>query len=603
MAGTTDIELSLVDSLDEAMAMKRWLGERHENGWISIDTESGGLDWWRDPLRTVQFGDRHRGWTIEWGEWAGLVKECVNAYDGPIAMSNAKFDTHFLEHNGVKLKRWLVHDTRAMAHILSPATRSGLKPRASQVLGSWAGYGEAELKQSMLRGNYSWATVPIELLWQYAAFDTVITAQLAAELWPQIDNGYRSIYELELASTQVLADMERRGIRTDRRYLLERQSEWTEQAEAIRLQLRTEWHIANPASEKEITRFLQDKLGWRPLVFTAKGAVSLDADVLRGIGHPVADLVLEYRTLHLFASYVTQHLDLSEANGRLHCSINPLGARTGRMSASRPNLQNLPRKDKRVRNGFVSDPGHTLISADYDQIEGRLFAHYSGDQNMLQSIIYGDQQAARGLAGYDMHSMAAKMVFGLGLDQEVPKALRDQSKTVQFGKIYGSGLEKFAASSGLSLEAAALVIAKYEGEFPETRKHGGFQGRVENRLRERERSEGEAYVLTAYGRKEPCWPRDAYKAVNYLIQGTAADVLKEKLVALSKTWLGNYMLLPIHDEVLFEVPDEAVPEALRVIAEVMPERNRFAAPLSVGVSTGQRWGEKVDQVLPDLAAA
>ena len=601
MAGTTDISLSLVDSLDEAMAMKRWLGERHENGWIAVDTETEGLDWWRDGLRTVQFGDRHKGWCLEWKDWAGLAKECLRDYNGPIAMHNAKFDVHFLEHNGVPLKRWLIHDTRAMAHLLDPVRRTGLKPKASEVLGVWAGYGENELKQAMLYGGYDWATVPIDLLWQYAAFDTVLTAQLAAELYPRVAAGYQDIYDLELASTQVLGDMESRGILTDRRYLLERSSEWLGQAEEIKHRLRTEFFIGNPASEKQVIRYLQDALDWKPIVFTEKGAISLEADVLRGINHPAADLVLEHRTLHLLASYVGQHLELAESNGRLHCSINPLGARTGRMSASRPNLQNLPKDDERIRNGFGVADAMVGLSADYDQIEGRLFAHYSGDQNMLQSIRYGDEMAARGYSGYDMHSMAARMIFQLGLDQPVPKPFRNKAKTGQFSKIYGVGLELFAARNSMTLEEAAAFFETYETEFPETRKVGGLQGRVTERLITRERSEGEAYVMTAYGRKEPCYPSKAYRAVNYLIQGTAADVLKDRLVALSKTWLKDYMVLPIHDEILMEVPAEAQDEAIRVIREVMPERERFAVPLTVGVATFQRWGSKTDVPAP-LAA-
>lgn len=594
MAGTTDIQLHWVRTLEDAMTLKRWLGERHENGWLAVDTESAGLDWWRDRLRTVQFGDRHQGWTLEWSEWAGLVKECIGAYDGPIAMHNAKHDVHFLEHNGVQVKRWLVHDTRAMAHLIDPVRRTGLKPRAAAVLGPWAAYGEQELKQAMAYGGYDWATVPIELEWQYAAFDTVLTAQLAGELWPVIDNGYRSIYELELASTQVLGDMERRGILTDRKYLLEHSSEWMGQANAIQDVLRSDYFIGNAASNQQVIRFLREQLGWKPIVFTEKGAISLEREVLQGIGHPAADLVLEYRTAHLLATYVNQHLELAEANGRLHCSINPLGARTGRMSASRPNLQNLPKEDERIRMGFTVDQGMVGLSADYDQIEGRLFAHYSGDRNMLASIVYGDQRAAQGHDGYDMHSMAARMIYRMGLDEPVPKPRRNKAKTGQFSKIYGVGLERFAARNGMTLDEAAAFFEMYETEFPETRKVGGLQGRVTERLIERERAGGEAFVTTAYGRKEPCYPSKAYRAVNYLIQGTAADVLKDRLVALSKTWLGNYMTLPIHDEVLFEVPAEAKYEAIRVIRETMPERERFAVPLTVGVAEFDRWGAKTD---------
>jgi DNA polymerase-1 len=590
MAGTTDITLHWVQSLEEAWALKRWLGERRPGGWLSVDTETTGLDWWRDRLRTVQFGDRHQGWTVEWSEWAGLAKECLAAYDGPIAMSNNKFDTHFIEANGVPVKRWLVHDTRAMAHILDPVRRSGLKPVASRVLGPWAGYGESELKQAMMAGGYDWATVPIELLWQYAAFDTVITAQLAEELWPQIAAGYQGIYDLEIASTQVLCDMERRGILTDRSWMVKHADEWQQNADQIAIRLR-DWQIGNPSSDRQVIKALQDHLGWTPVVFTEKNNISLEREVLQGIGHPIADLVLEYRTNTKLQQYVVQHLDLAGPDGMLHCSINPLGARTGRTSASRPNLQNLPADDKRIRKGFVARPSGLLISADYDQVEGRLFAHFSGDQAMLQSIRYGDEQTALGRAGYDLHSMAARLVFNLGLEAAVPEALRKQVKGIQFGKLFGAGLDKFLAMTGLAREDGANRLALYEETFPETRKDG-LQHRITKRLYEREKQTGEAFVMTPYGRKEPCWPSQAYKAVNYLIQGTAADVMKERMVALSKTWVGEHMLLTIHDEFLFDVPEEAVYDAVRTIREVMPENDRFAVPLSIDVEVMRRWGEE-----------
>jgi DNA polymerase-1 len=600
MPGTTEITTHLVESLDEAMALKRWLGERRPGGWLGVDTETTGLDWWRDDLRTVQFGDRHTGWCVEFSEWAGLIKECVEAYNDPMAFWNAKFDLHFMESNGIQVKRWLVHDGRAMAHLQNPWQRTGLKPTAVRELGPWANAGEQDLKEAMAAGGWDWRTVPVELLAGYAAFDTVITAQTCGQLWPGIERSYQGIYDIELASTLVLTDMERRGIMTDRGWMVRHADEWQQNADQIAIALR-KWFIGNPASDTQVVQALREHAGWTPIVFTEKGNISLEREVLQGIPHPIAELVVEWRTNDKLQQYVKQHLDLAGPDGRLHCSINPLGARTGRESASRPNLQNTPRDDLRIRDGFTATDGNLLVMADYDQIEGRIFAHFSGDERMIASIEYGDRMTNAGYDGYDLHSMAARMVFGIRTDGVVPKKLRNQTKTVQFGKIYGSGLERFAATSGLSIDMARTVIEKYEAEFPETRKVGGFQGRVTQRLIEREKQTGEAYVLTAYGRKEPCWPSQGYKAVNYLIQGTAADVLKSKKIALSKTWLGEHILLSIHDEIIFDVPRAAVPEAVRTIREVMPEREKFRVPLTVGVSVGERWGSKQD--VPLLYAA
>lgn len=588
MAGSTDITLHWVRNLEDAWALKRWLGERRPGGWLGVDTESGGLDWWRDRLRLVQFGDRHQGWAVEWSEWAGLIKECINAYEGPQILWNVKHDLHFMEHNGIQTKRWWMHDGRAMTHLQEPWQRTALKPTAKRKLGDWAGYGEDQLKQAMIAGGYGYDNIPIELFWEYSAFDTVITAQTGEEIWPGIAQSYSSIYDLELASTFVLTDMERRGIMTDRDWMVRHLDEWTQAADAIRVRLRDYW-IGNPGSDAQVIKSLRELAGWVPIVFTEKGNISLEREVLQGIDHPIAQLVVEWRMLTRLQQYVVQHLELAGPDGRLHCKINPLGARTGRMSASSPNLQNVPKDDNRVRQGFVAEPGNVLISADFDQIEGRLFAHFSGDQNMLASIRYGDQMTAAGYDGYDMHSMAARMIFGISVDQPVPKPHRNKAKTGQFSKIYGVGLETFCARNGMSLDEGRAFFQVYEGQFPETRK-SGFQSKITKELIDRERAEGESYVLTAYGRKEPCWVSSAYKALNYKIQGTAADVMKDRMIALSRTWVGEHMILPIHDELIFSVPENAVYEAIRTIREVMPERERFAVPLTIGVEVTRRWG-------------
>jgi len=587
--GTTDIELHWVETLSDANDFMHWLGQRRT--WLAVDTETGGFDWWRDRLRTVQFGDRHHGWCIEWDRWAGLIIEALNRYDGPIAMHNAKFDTHFLEVNGVRLKRWLVHDTRAMAHILNPAKRTGLKPKSAEVLGPWALHGEDELKQAMTAGGWTWDTVPVELLWKYAAFDTVLTAQLADELYPWIAQGYQGIYDLEIASTQVLCDMERRGILIDRGYLTRAMEDWGRQEAAVGHVLKEQFNVHNPNSDQQVMRALERETGWRPIVFTDKGNPKLDDDILRAIDHPVAQLTLGHREYHKMThTYGRNILELCGPDGRLHASINPLGARTGRMSVSRPSLQNLPAKDDRIRNAFWVPEGYYMGKADYDQIEGRLFAHYSGDQRMLEMVRYGDHLASQGRSGYDLWSNSARMVFGVGWEDEVPKPLRKKVKGVALGKMYGSGLETFAATSGLTLAEASEANSAYERAFPETRKDA-FPSRVAKQLWVRNQESGDPHVVTAYGRKEPCWPREAYKAVNYLIQGTAADVLKAKLVELSRTWVGETMILPIHDEVLFEWPEDAAHDALAVVNEVMPERTKFQVPLTTDAELVRRWGD------------
>lgn len=592
MAGSTDVTLNLVRTTADAAEFLTWLDQRRP--WLAIDTETAGFDWWIDPLRTVQFGDRHTAFCLQWNLWAGTIIEAISQYDGPIVMHNMKFDIHFLEVNGCKLKRWLIHDSRAMAHIIDPVALSGLKPRAAMVLGPWAMHGQDELKMAMAKGGWTWATVPIELSWKYAAFDCILTAQLAEELYPQVINTRAEIYGLEIASTQVLLDMEQRGILTDQRYLKSRDEEWGRDLAAVKAAIKQDFGIQNPNSDMQVVNELRQQ-GWQPLVFTDKGNVVLDSDVLGGLidngGNRLATQVLEFRSLNkMLGTYVHNLIDLAGPDDRIHCSINPLGARTGRMSVSRPSLQNLPAKDARIRNAFWAAQHNILLTADYDQIEMRIFAHYSGSKTMIEAVRYGDWMAEQGHAGYDLHSMNARMVFGINVDEPVPPLLRKRVKGVGFGKVYGAGIPTFAATAGITEAEARQITEQYEAAFPETRKTG-FPSQIAMKLHERKRLENDPYVVTAYGRKEPCWPTEAYKAVNYLIQGTAADVLKAKIVELSRTWLGDTMVLPIHDEILFELPEDAKQEAIKTIKEVMPERERFAVPLTVDVESTRRWGD------------
>lgn len=588
MAGTTDIALTLVDSLEEALNFKRWLGERRP--FLAVDTETGGFDWWRDPLRTVQFGDRHHGWCLEYHQWRGLIEEALREYESPVVMHNSKFDTHFLEVNGLPVKRWLVHDSRTMAHLLEADRFTGLKPLAARLLGGWARHGEDELKIAMSKGGWDWGTIPIELLWKYAAFDTVLTAQVAEELYPQVMASYSGIYGLEIASTQVLTDMERRGLLTDRRYLLQAYDDWGIEMAGIAETIKHEWMVQNPTSRSQIIKRLQAD-GVQFVEFTDKGNPKLDEDVLTALDHPLAKLVSK-----LFAvtkdrnTYVKNLLELADGQDRIHASINPLGARTGRMSVSRPSLQNLPADDSRIRNAFVAADGTTLITADYDQIEMRIFAHYSQDEAMLAAVRKGDEMTDAGHEGYDLHSMNARLVYNIALEDPVPKELRKKVKGVGFAKVYGSGPATFAATSGQSMAEALQTISAYDSAFPGVKR---FQQTINRTLHDRGRT-GDAHLLTAYGRREPCMPDEAYKGVNYLCQGTAADVLKDRLVALSRTWVGEYMLLPIHDEILFQVPDEIVPEAMDVIKAVMPVTDRFQVPLTVDAEAVKRWGQKYE---------
>lgn len=591
------INLQWVQTLDEANEFMRWLGERRP--WLAVDTETGGFDWWTDELRTVQFGDVETGWCLEWNRWGGVVCETLAKYDGPIAMHNMKFDILFLESNGAPVKRHLVYDTRAMAHLIFPE-RTGLKVRSAQVFGDWARFGERELKDAMMSGGWGYDTVPIELLWRYASFDTVLTARLAEESWPIISANFQEIYDLESRVTMALADMERRGCKVDTKYLDEMSFRWGEEIESLTMYLHDEWKIKNPTSRPQIAKALQAQ-GHAFVLFTDKGNPVVSEDVLQMIDHPIAKSAMRLFHLKKYnTTYIESLRTLKDRNDFIHCSINPLGARTGRMSVSRPPLQQLPRQ-REVRDAFIpSIPmekdkdgqtigGNVLLLADYDQIEMRIMAHFSQDAAMLEAVRYGDAMTAAGHEGWDLHSATARTLYGTDPSQPVPKDQRQMTKSGGFAKIYGSGVATFAATVGVDLATAQQFLNGYDERFPGVRR---FSAQVEATLNQRADTSGIGYVMSPYGRRQFCHVRDAYKAVNYLIQGTAADVLKDRIAVLDRSDVAQYMRLPVHDELLFDVPAEVVPDVIAEVKHLMPETSKFTVPLTVDSEVVDRWGTK-----------
>lgn len=594
MPGTDDlsgVSLRFVECLDDFFELRRWLGERREI--LGVDTETEGLDWWRDKLRTIQFGDCMTGWTMS-AAWSGAADELLRAYEGPIVMANSKFDMHFLELNGVYVNRRQLHDTRTMAHLIDQLHSTGLKPLAARLINSKATAGERVLKTAMKDSGWTWATVPLDFApyWQYAALDPVLTARLYEKFRPQIDASYKDVYELEIASTIVLADMERRGAAVDLHYCntmikliepnLAKLAEW----------VTFEYGIANVGSDAQVIKYLNDQgITWTKR--TKKGAVAFDKEVLQDLNdvHPLIPVIRRYRdTTKLLKSYLYKYIDLTDSGGFLHCSVNPLGARTGRMSISRPSMQNLPRS-QHPRNAIVARPGHNLGLIDFDQIEMRLLAHFSQDPAMIEAIRYGDEMTAAGHKGFDVHSMNARGIYNLGNDEAVPKHMRQITKNSGFAKVYGAGLEQFCRTAGVPLAEGEAFLAQYDLTFPGVR---AFQNHVGRVGAQRLATTGEPYVVTPMGRRNPSYKDKIYSLTNYLIQSTAADVLKIKLVELEHAGLTEHLILPVHDELIYDIPgDEAAArEYMHEVQKIVQERARFSVPLTADVEIHQVWGHK-----------
>ncbi len=591
-----NVSFELVNSTARASEFMTWLSQRRPV--LAFDTETGGLDPEKNQLRLVQFGDEHAGWAIPWHLWGGVAMEAFDRYEGELVGHNAGFDMRFLElHGGRRMKRDRVHDTMIMAAILNPGQPKGLKPLAARLVDRKAANMSKGLDEAMSKQNWTWATVPVEfeMYWVYGALDTVLTAHLHSKLRPQIEAEYHEVYELERATTGVLRDMEARGIAIDLEYTRAKATSLLSFASAVDQWCRTTYGCG-PGQNAQVADVLIG-LGAQLTEMTGSGSgrFKLDEDVLLtvlGVGdiedidtptdrteaQELAYQVLKRRKAEkVRTTYLDTFMERVDRFGAVHCRINQLGARTGRMSIETPALQTLPRGPL-VRDCFVPRPGKVLLSADYDAVEYRLLAHFAQDQALFGAI----------MAEVDIHTAMARTLYG---DQTIGKKdqRRQVMKNVNFARLYGAGVDKIARTAGVTVMEAKKFLTKYDETFPGVK---AFTTTVGNVATQRKHDEGTGYVKTPIGRYQPSEDRKEYSLVNYLIQGTAADVLKEALLRLDAAGLGDAMLLPVHDEIIFEVNQEDVAEATSTIMEVMTD-NRWAVPLTVGIDGPlDRWGAK-----------
>ena len=405
----TDVKLTLVDSLDDVLALREWLGGRRPYDAIALDTETGGFDRVRDPLRLCQVGDGTHGFAFEWSRWGGILASIVRDWRGRYVLHNAPFDLAFLDREGVVIPRHLVDDTMVMARVNEPHMSMALKTQCSRHVDAAAAGLQVEWAKST---GWTWATVPIdyEPYWLYGALDPVLTYQLFEHHWPIVQREAPRAYELELAVQWVTARMESYGVHVDRELARRKLVEFEAYCVEAETWCKTAYGV-KPGSNAAVVRVLQDA-GFTFTKATAGGAVSLDSEVLEGIDHPLAQTVLLRRQLQKMAStYVRHYAEEADDNDLLHPSINTLGARTSRMSMSDPNLQNLPRLGTSragdvVRNLITTRYADgSLIMCDFDQIEMRLLASMANEPAMIEAF----REAGR--TGGDFFVNLARQIF------------------------------------------------------------------------------------------------------------------------------------------------------------------------------------------------
>jgi DNA polymerase-1 len=409
-------------------------------------------------------------------------------------------------------------------------------------------------------------------------------------------------YDLELAVSWVCIAMSQRGSHIDREYTQERLDafhKYTVDCERWCM----EHYGVKPGQNASIVEVLR-AAGYTFTKETEAGAVCLDKEVLSPIDHPLAQTVLSRRQVQKVAStYLRNFLQYADDEDNIHPNINPLGfkqekldeatfgVRTGRMSMDHPNFQNLPRKGTSgagdsVRSCVIARPGHTLLMVDFDQIEARLIAHLTEDPGFIAAFSEGD--------------FFVNVVRELWDDPTVEKSdpRRQSTKNGIYARSYGAGPDKFAKTTGITVEAAYAFYQRLDQVYP------GWQAltrNLERTARQRLDDEGTAYVRSPLTRRKHTADGDKlYVLMNYLIQGTASEVLKMKLVDMSHAGLDEFMTLPVHDEMICDVPDEDLLDVAHTAVSIMsaPVYDLFDQPLKVpltaSASKGQRWGSKTD---------
>jgi DNA polymerase-1 len=510
---------------------------------------------------------------------------------------NLKFDWLVFAQRGIEMAPQ--DDTMLMSYVLD-AGRSdhGLDPLAQRYFGhKTIDYNEVT---GSGKSKLTFDCVAVDKAAEYAAEDADVTLQLWQLLKPRLTAEHmNTVYEtLERPLVPVLARMERRGISIDRQVLSRLSAEFAQRAMGLEEEIRAlAGEPINPGSPKQIGDILFGKFGLPGGTRTKTGQWSTGARALEDLaeqGHPLPQKILDWRQVAKLRSTYTDALPgyVNPQTHRLHTSYALAATTTGRLSSSEPNLQNIPirtEEGRKIRRAFVAAPGYKLASADYSQIELRLLAAIADIEPLKKAF----------REGLDIHAMTASEMFGVPV-KDMPGEVRRRAKAINFGIIYGISAFGLANQLGIAREEAGAYIKKYFERFP------GIRDYMEET---KAFCKQNGYVLTLFGRK--CHYPDIVNsnasirafneraAINARLQGTAADIIRRAMVrmdaALEKEKLSAQMLLQVHDELVFELPDDEVEKTLPVVKKVMEHAPMpaldLSVPLAVDARAADNWEE------------
>ena len=506
---------------------------------------------------------------------------------------NIKFDARFCRNRGVRL-RGIAGDSMVASYLLNPGTRGhNLDSLALEYLRHRNIPIESLIGEG--KNSITMDRVPLDKICDYSCEDAEVALRLCAVLEEKLaaENLLPVYRDVEVPLIEVLVEMEHQGIAIDRLQLESMAKKLEDMLQELTRRIHEcAGHEFNIASTQQLGKVLFEELGL-PRGRRGKTGYSTSAEVLESLKnkHAIIPWILEHRSLtKLLSTYVEALPKLIEpATGRIHTSFNQTVAATGRLSSSDPNLQNIPIKTdlgREIRRAFMpARPDHVLLSADYSQVELRILAHLSGDENLLQSFQRGE----------DIHRSVAALVNGVTLDQ-VTAAMRQAAKAINFGIIYGMSPYGLSQDLGISVEDAAAFINAYFASYP------GVSRFVDSAIA-RARESGEVRTILGRRRKIPDIHSKNQRlrafaertAVNTVVQGSAADLIKVAMnnifTDIQNRQAETRLLLQIHDELVFEIHRDRALEESEHIRREMAGAIQLAVPVTVDIHWGESWYE------------
>ncbi|KAI3590028.1 DNA polymerase I [Cupriavidus sp. U2] len=593
-------------------ALDAWLRKLVDAPLVAIDTETTSLDPMLaelvgisvsvEPGEAAYIPVAHRGPDVAGLENQGqlsreYVLDKLRAWledpSRPKLGQHLKYDAHVFMNHGITL-RGIAHDTMLESYVLASYRNHGMDSLAERLLSlKTLTYEEVCGKGASQIG---FDQIDLQRATEYAAEDADVTLRLHRKMLPQLERaeGLKYVYEgIEMPVSVVLQKIERNGVLIDADKLAAQSASLGQRMlEAEQAAHEAAGQPFNLGSPKQIGEILFNQMQLPVVKKTASGAPSTDEEVLQKLAedYPLPKLLLDYRALSKLKSTYTDKLPrmVNPRTGRVHTSYGQATAVTGRLASTDPNLQNIPvrtEEGRRIREAFIAGPGNVIVSADYSQIELRIMAHISGDDNLLRAFANGE----------DIHRATAAEIFAVEREA-VTSEQRRYAKVINFGLIFGMSAFGLASNLGIEREAAKHYIDRYFMRYP------GVANYMEE-TRQKAREQG--YVETVFGRR--LWLPDIRggngprrqaaerAAINAPMQGTAADLIKLSMIAV-QDWLetdrlASRQIMQVHDELVLEVPQAEFDLVKTKLPELMCSVATLNVPLVAEVGSGANWEE------------